>query len=154
MIEQLERLKRNDMITIDDELSKRLTGMDDFTVKENFNYSFDGQQIIFLELNDIFMIASDLGGETTYAICEECNDLLPNDEYVDEDGVFEDEIEIKGGEESVTYMLKYHTVYEDYDMHFFEYSSNDKYNYLLIYKDEEQIEVYRGIVFNESSIVI
>jgi len=157
MIEQLANLQPNEMITIDNDPSKRLTGLEDFTISEVFNYEFDGQRLAIVEMNDddyYYLIATDMGGDPLFAVCEQHDEDCGDTQYLNNEGNFLDEIELTGGESSVVYRMTNSLSSNEEDDEFAEYISNDHYDYLLLWKQEDCVYVYRGLTINENAVLI
>jgi hypothetical protein len=153
MIDDLRHLRRKDMLTIDDDICKQITGSEDFAIEEIEYAQTDTEQVIIMCLGDYYLIGTDMGGEESFAVCELYDVGL---EYLDTDEVsFLDEIDIASSEGRTTYSLTYVTSELESDCAFCEYStSDDYYDYLLVKRDLESTTVYRGISVGEENIVL
>jgi hypothetical protein len=159
MIEQLEQLQPGEMLTIDNEVSKQLTGLEDFSVEGTSRFEFDGQQVIIIEMNTYNLIATDMGGDLKFAICEEydeaCGSPVSETDYLGPERKFLDEIELIGGELSVVYLMtNASSPDEEDDDAFAEYTATDYYNYLLIWRQSNCVSVYRGIMVREDALLL
>lgn len=151
MIEELQQLEENAMITIDSDSSKNLTGLEDFVVDYVYSYNCDDTEIVMISLGEYFLIASNISGENKYAICENYDDA---DEYI-EDEAFLEVIEISGGE-NVDQYQQIAAIYtcDNEDTNFCEYSSDSDFNYAMIYADKDKTELYRGVEIDEDQIIL
>jgi len=157
MIERLEELQPGEMLTIDNEFSKQLTSLEDFTIYGTRNFLFEGQQVIILELNEHHLIASDMGGDLKFAICEVYDE--DNGKYLDDDKSFLEEIELTGGESSSSYRkTNASSSEEEEDDAFCEYVANDHYDYhydyLFVLKKIDGMVIYRGATVEEDAILL
>jgi len=153
MIDEIARLELGSMISIDDEVSKRFTSQEDFVVGDIQDFSIEGVSILVVELNDYWLVATDLHGETTCAICESYGEEI---DYIDDNDDFAEEINIHMGEDDVFYQKGQALYSDEYDIpSFCEYFSQNNYiNYLLIQEGAESITAYRGMAIEPENIIL
>ena len=153
MIDDLRHLHRKNMITIDNEICKQITGGEDFAIEDIEYAQTDTEQIVIVCLGEYYLIATDMGGEESFAMCEVYDE---GTEYLDNDEVsFLDNITITSSEGRTTYSLTNTTSELELDFAFCEYcTNNDHYDYLLVKRDLESVIVYRGVSIEEDSVVI
>ena len=153
MIEEIAQLDLGIMITIDEEVSKRFTSQEDFTVGSVQEFNVGGVTILVVELGDYCLVATNFHGDTDCAICEEVQKEI---DYLDESDDFAEEIEICTGGENELYQ-KGQSVYSTGDdmPSFCEYTNHEGHvNYLLIREEEKDIIIYRGIAVETENVIL
>jgi len=152
MIDDLKELHHNDMLTIDNEICRQITGLEDFTINQIDYVQTDSEQIVLIEIDDYYLIATDIGGIEKFAICELFDEGIS---YLDSDESFLDKIKLKGGEGSINYICSDMSSTSESDFTFCEYTTNeDYYNYLIIQQSPYVVNVYRGVTIDENNIVL
>jgi hypothetical protein len=155
MINRLKKMKPKfgtDMLTVDDDAIFSFTGSKDLTITAKWHGYYEGNYIVFVELDTYYLIAHNLDGEPKYAVCE-LYDVGP--EYLDSETEFLEKIKLRGGDSSVVYEQTTTTLSDDDNSpSLSEYITDDDFDYMLVTKQEDVINVYRGITISESNIIL
>lgn len=152
MFDELIELGPEDNLTIDNDESRQLTGQEDFKVTASEFYETDGGEICIVNLGDYFLVSHAFSGSPRYFVYELYDDgeglYCKNDNFVKK-------IIIESGDRGKA-IYRRNDVYtaEDSEISFADFRSDNYFEYILLKRNIDDVEVMRGFEINESDIVI
>lgn len=161
MFNDLKELHIGEMISIDGKKVNKLTGNQDFTVSNIRLYSQEEGEIIFIDLENFYLVGHTFEGFPNYFFYEENDDLyeiFKNDE-------FSPKIKTYKNNKMFVYKIVTEPFYnlipelpldEDVcEISCCEYISNSKFlSHVLIEKIDTNLTLYHGFKINKTNILI